>query len=435
MVKSITLSEAYTVFRDLEDRVNNASKEYYHSRPLAAYTVQTAQRVRPVSIGLRALLLLCATTGNNVLLSGGTGCGKTHLAKMVQSGLVGDAYKVLQMDASFSLDKLRDIAFQTVKDGGRLSEAVQESPLVTAPMVIIDEYNRAPDELRNMIQGWLQNGSLVFEGGREVYPGVAYKNGNGESRYQWKIATLNEGALYGGARKVDKASRDRLAVEIPLDVFPPTDEDRRNMREKRSSGIGVHAGDVGALESLWQAMSAVSSLPLGGDADEFLLYLGRMGQCIKAPNKTKLEIERFSPEYCKGCHHSARNSNLCGSVFAPSDRSLINLQSLAQGFALYRGLQAEDDPEKLQVELEDIMAAAPFLLYGKIDIHPGWVDAVAKGSKWQAVNAVLKLVYTSFKQYFQKNWEHLQQGTPESQKALQKYAADTDPWCMELSRG
>ena len=416
-----------STFQSLDARVREATRDYYHSRPLANYT---AHNRKTVSIDLRGMLLASAITANNVLLPGTTGAGKTHLSKMFMAGLFGvTGYKTLQMDASFSLDKLRNIAFDVIANGGNLHDAVREADVLTVPGVVIDEYNRAPSEITNIIQGWLQNGALTFEGGKEVHPGVAF---NGRERYQWKIATVNEGGPYSGARKLDKASRDRLNVEIPLDVFPLTREDRYKLHSKTSTAVDAYDG-AGVLDDVISALQGVRTIPISGTVDEFLLYLQNMNQCIKAPNKTKLEIENFSPEtMCRGCHLITGNNNLCGSVYAPSDRSIISLQNLAKGFAVYRCLQTEDDPSQLRVELEDVLAAAPFVLLSKINIHPGWIDKTSVGSRWQAVNNVVKFSYERFTKFIRSNWEYLQQQTTEAKAALKTYAEEKDAWAVDL---
>lgn len=95
--------------------------------------------------------------------------------------------------------------------------------MLSAPVVIIDEYNRALPEITNILQGYLVNGTLVFEGGKEIVPGVKFD----DKVYQWKIATLNEGEKYYGARSVDKALKNRFGAVINFDIFEPTDMDRR----------------------------------------------------------------------------------------------------------------------------------------------------------------------------------------------------------------
>lgn len=418
-------------FNGLDARVREASKEYYHSRPVASYSLTDEEgKTHSVEVDLRALLLLSALTDNKVLLSGSTGCGKTHLAKMVNAALFGEkGYRTLQIDASFSLDKLRDITFKTIAEGGRLHDAVVEADVLNVPGVVIDEYNRAPPEITNIIQGWLQNGVLTFEGGKECRPGVVFNDGE---RYQWKIATVNEGSRYSGARKLDKASRDRLSVEIPLDVFPLTDDDRRKLRAKTSTGVEVYNGD-GALEDVLAAVKDIRQVPLSAPAEEFLLYLQRMNQCVKTPNKTKLEVENFSPEYCKGCHLSKGQNNICGSVYAPSDRSIIALQNLARGFAFYRHVQIGSP---LVADSEDVIAAAPFVLLSKLDIHPGWIDKKGEGSpngsRWAAVTQVVKYAYERFAMFFKNNYKSLKSKTPDAENAIKKYAAENDAWAVEL---
>lgn len=417
-------------FKSLDARVRESTREYFHSRPLATYEVQEDGVTKTVSMDIRAMMVVSASSGNNVLVTGKSGSGKTHFAKMAMAGFYGNnGYRTLQIDANFSLDKLRDIAFDIIAGGGRLSDAVRETGLLTVPGVVIDEYNRAPHEIRNIIQGWLQNGTLTFEGGKEVSPGVLF---NGRERYQWKFATANEGARYSGAGKIDKGSRDRFNVEIPLDLFPPTREDKYKLHSKFSTAVDAYDGN-GALEDILAVLQEIRKIPLSGTADEFLLYLQNMDQCVKAPNNTKLEIESFSPETtCKGCHLNKGDNNLCGSVYAPSERSIISLQNLAKGFSTYRCIQTGSDPERLQVKIQDVLAAAPFVLFSKIDINPGWIDKDSKGSCWQAINSVVKHAYNRFSVFAIANWQHLEKDTSEGRVALKKYAAEKDAWSVDL---
>lgn len=419
--------ETVKKLQKLDSLVRDASKDYFHSRPLVTYTTNDGSEI---SLDLRDLALACAATGNNLLLTGGTGCGKTHFAKMIMSALFGsEGYKVLQIDASFSLDKLRNIVFKAIKEGGSLDEAVKEAKILTVPGVVVDEYNRAPKEITNIIQGWLQNGTLTFEGGYEVNPGVLIGD---KKRYQWKIATVNEGSRYEGARKIDKASRDRLSVEIPLSVFSMTDEDRRKLHSKTSTDVEVYNGE-GAFDDVAIVMQGIKEIPLAGSADEFLLYLQRMSQCAKAPNKTKEEIENFSPEYCKGCHLSKGHNNICGNIErAPSDRSIISLQNLAKSFALLRTMKTGRASDEVTADIEDVIAATPFVLYSKLDINPGWIEKTGKGSKWQAINTAIKMAYEKFQKFVRDNYEHLSEPKPQSLIAIKSYAEKNDAWAADL---
>ncbi len=443
---------AVSALTDLETRVRACSTDFYHSRPLVQYRKEYKDSSDSIlgedraALDLRDLLVASAITANNVLLIGKSGAGKTHLSKMVMTALFGtEGYKTLPIDATFGIDKLRDMAFGDISAGKNLKEAVRATGFLTCPGIIVDEYNRAPSEITNMLQGYLQNGALVFEGGREVTPGIQI-NGSDE-RYQWKVATANEGKAYLGARKFDKASRDRLAIEIPLDIFPPADADRRALAAKTSSGLAVEAS-AGDVSDVLELLEHVRAVPLSTTLREFIIYLGRMDQCVKAANYTKLDIENFTPEFCQGCHHAAESSNICGSVFAPSERSLINLQNMSRAFALLRYARSGYQHKILKAEIDDFMAAAPFALYSKIDIHPGWIDTTSQASRWSAVSSVVKIAYTKFKSWFHANRDTLRKLADlearggmgaaeayEARRALHKYASDKDVWSADLRMG
>lgn len=414
--------------KTLLTRIGESTKKFYHSTLLADYESEGIK----AEYGIRELLLLAAVTNNNVILTGRSQSGKTHLAKMVMSALFGSNYGFLPVDITLNENKLRNLSFGAIKEGKNLNDAVKETKLISAPGVIVDEYNRAPYEITNILQGYLQNGTLVFEGGKEMTPGTPFSNG----KYQWKIATLNEGRKYGGAREVEKASRNRLPIEIPLDVFTPTEEDERKIILHGKAGLDVEKKQP-LTHLVIEFYEKINQVPLEATAEEFIMYLTRLNQCTKSPEKSKLTIENFSMDYCKGCRHIVKDNGICGNVFAPSERSIIALSGLAKGFAIIRYAKAQDKTKKQQdikATIEDVLEAAPFTLYSKIDIEPNWVEKYAQGSKWKATKDVIKKCYDRFTRFFAKNEEVLKRGaeTEEDKQNLEKYATEEDPWCLNL---
>ncbi len=414
----------YKTLNELETKLREGSADYYHSGTLAKYTADGNE----VNIDLRGMLLCSAIVGLPVLLTGSTGGGKTTIARKAAKSFFGD-YAMLQMDSSFNMDKLRDVSFKKIKEGGLLSEAVSPTKLVTSPVAIIDEYNRAPTEITNIIQGYLENGKLSFEGGAETETGIDDKEGG---RYQWKIATANEGSKYHGARKMDKASRNRLAVEIDLDVFPLAENDRRNLISKGRAKTQDKGGED-RTQDILALKKYACDIPLHWEAEEFLAYLMRMDQCIESPEGTKNTIN--VNERLKGSHHLALDSGIYSAVSAPSARSISHARELSQAFALYR---ASKTGAKEEVLLDDVMAAAPFVTYSKMDVEDGWVAKRAGTSKWNAVNEVLKLSYQRMQRGYKKNLEIMKKlGSGKALEeaelsALREYVEKEDPWFMDF---
>jgi hypothetical protein len=239
---------------------------------------------------------------------------------------------------------------------------------------------------------------------------------------------VNEGEKYYGARKIDKASRNRLATEINLDLFEPGESDKRKIiAEKRIKSNGNRESCLNYVLELHRQVEEVEINPM---ATEFFLYFSRMNQCVKSPEKTKLSVN-FSLEYCKGCHLKALDAEICSSVFAPPERTIIHWKDLSQAFALYRACKQECKPE---VTVEDAAAAAPFVLYSKLDINDGWVAKKAKGSLWNAINFVVKICRDRQLRFWKAHEDILKRGDPteEDMEKITKYVSERDPWAMDL---
>jgi MoxR-like ATPase len=334
-----------------------------------------------------------------VLLTSRTGSGKTTFAKMLALSLFGEDHAFIQVDPKLDENKLRDIAFGKIKEGKNLSEAVAETKILTAPCVILDEYNRAPSIITNLLQGYLTNGTLVFEGGREFKPGVPTKSGE---RYQIKIGTINEGQEYYGTQAIDKASRDRFAVEINLDIFEPNENDRWNFIRNGPARLPDDTPES-SLEKILELYEIVKKVSLSPLAEEFISYFMRMNQCIKSPEGTKLTVTGIGGEFCKGCSALALDKGICANVYAPSERTIANWIRLSKAFALYRAYKLNEEEYDVKVEIEDVIAAAPFVLYSKLSINPNWVTKYARGSLYNAVNEVVRIAYDRFIRGFKEN--------------------------------
>jgi hypothetical protein len=421
------LNAAIKKLRKLDKAIKECSSNFYHSTVLVKYRVGETE----INFDLRDMLLMCAISGNNLMLTGKTGGGKTMISRMVMAALFGD-YGFLPVDITLDMNKLRDFFFGAIKEGKKLSDAVKTIKPIDAPGVIIDEYNRAPHEITNILQGYMQNSCLMFEGGKEVFPGVEI----GGERYQWKIATLNVGEKYYGTRKVDKASRNRFGVEINLDLFEPTEEDKRKLI-KYGLAKKFPQPKRSYLDDVLEIYKFVQKIKMGSRVEDFMLYFMRMNQCPKSPEGTKLSVNFNKEEYCAGCHCRLFDEEICCDVFAPPERTIGNWSSLAQAFALYRVTKYGGSPE---IMMEDAIASAPFALYSKLDIDPGRIVKRASGSRWRAINDVVKLCYGRLRRFVIENAEVMRKianGKKLSEEELNKlgsYVIEKDPWADDIRK-
>jgi len=438
-----TLKELAQINRALRDK----TKTHYNSRPLFRVAGQ-----QPQAFDLTDLLLIGALTNSDVLLSGTTGSGKTHLAHKAMHGLFGDYYANVTVTPGLNESDFIDIDIGAVQRGEKTpKDAVLATPLLTRPGAIINEINRTPEILQNAFISYLERAFSLK--GVEFPVGIPL-NGNGtyDPHYQFRVLSINEGDEYRGTSNIDRAVRDRVVLEIPLDHFRPTREDMRIMLQARGTADLSVTGGKTQLDKILTCYKTLDDIPVDEAATEFLVYLSGMNNCVKSPTGSKRGIA-FSPKLCEGCNHAKSRQtdkgNICGSVHAPSDRSLINLKKIGKGVALLRAYKtisamprddpsaiktaAEDYCKSLSVTLPDLQAIAPFVITNKMPLDPNWIRQHFNGDGFAAAQEALTVAGEKLRAYvaspmMTRIYERKGQIGPEEQRMLSSYAENKDPW-------
>lgn len=136
----------------------------------------------------------------------------------------------------------------------------------------------------------------------------------------------------------------------------------------------------------------------------------------------------------------------CGNIRAPSARVLVNLQRVAQGFALLRVWKTGHG--MVAVTLDDVIAAGPFVLRGKLRLSSPWLQTSGppgkpfQGCEWEAIRVILESLRRRFEGEFcvapesallaaQLGGEAL---SPEEIDRLIRYADETDNWAVNKVR-
>ena len=329
-----------------------------------------------------------------MLVTGGTGIGKTVFSEAFLNAMYGIDWAYLQVDASLDMNKLRNIDFETIRNGsGTLADAVKETKFLTASAVLVDEFNRAIPEQTSILHGWLTNGAVGLEGGKTFNTG---KEVNGGGRYQFKIATINEGSGYTGTKQLDMAARARFAVELNLDIFQQSDVDARAMLMDTNKFAPPEAGiGAGVAKEVFQLHVDARRLPLDTIVEELFVYMTKMNNCIRSPEGTKMSIETFNEQYCSGCHANAQYHEACANFHAPSPRVLRDLMAFSKAFAAYRMHKLPNTPNT--VTLDDVNAVGSFVVTAeKLGINRGWVHQFAEDSGYNATKEALKLISLKF---------------------------------------
>lgn len=383
------------ILSTIRQRVDQTTNDYIRTTPFCTYRVGE----HTVALDIRDLLLVGAITESDVLMIGKTGSGKTRLANGVMKALFGpEGYYSKTTLPTMNASEFMDIDFPAILEGRKtLREAVSGIPSLVRPGIVLNEVNRAPSVIQSLLIAFLDRELEVQ--GVPVEMGRPWAGG----RYQLRILTINEGEAYQ-VQNLDPAIRDRMTIEIPVDAFPQTRVDVLSMLDRATAH-----GEVGAdgqnpenpadcFDLVTRLRASVEAVPVPPEIHFFLSYLSGLSYCVRAPRGNKESIA-LSPEVCAGCHHNAAFYGLCGNILAPSARILLRLQRVARAFAFFRAWRTQNRQEVV-VKPEDVIEAAPFVLYSKLSLNPLWVRTAGDrsrplyGDRWTAIREILAWIYT-----------------------------------------
>ncbi|MHA1251046.1 MAG: AAA family ATPase [Candidatus Helarchaeota archaeon] len=390
------------------------SKRYFNSQPI--FSITNKKPLINLNFTLTDILLIGAITQSSVLLSGSSGSGKTLLAELVSNFLFGkDGVIRKNITPDLNEQDFMDIDFGAIKAGKKLKEAMLADDLFSRPCLIIDEANRAPSIIQNRLIQILENSIDIKS--KIIHAGVLLNNG---MKYHWNILTLNYGEEYAGTSTVDRALRDRITLDIPIDNFPPTLDDQiRMIRESLFPKDRVDLTSTGV--PIYDFIQNMDKINLSLEAEALILYMSFTSNCIKSPTGSKYGVI-FSPQYCKDqdCPY-ARNpplNKICPYTYAPSNRILRRLVHVSKGLCLLRHakvvsyLKEHENKEELtdyllkiqnlEVGLQDVSLIAPFVLHSKISINREWVRNKFNGNSFLACIFYLKVINEQLN-FFMKN--------------------------------
>ncbi|MGH8059523.1 MAG: AAA family ATPase, partial [Candidatus Entotheonellia bacterium] len=418
----------------------------------------------------------------DVLLVGKTGSGKTKLAVKVMEALFGkDGYYSKTTLPSMSPTDFMDIDFRGIKAGTKtLQQAIEGVPALILPGIVLNEANRAPPVVQSMLIPFLDR-EFEIEG-KPLDVGVLHKG----ERYQYRILTINEKSEGYAVEEFDPALRDRAVFQIPMDVFPQSEYDVQVMLQSLtqtspqgavaqtfpSTGPcptcrGVAVKRTGHDDGRWQMRCEscqgewtepdrsqfpvvlklyeyLRGIPVAPIAGRFLVYLSGLSNCVRSRTGYKEGILFDPGTHCHECHHSRHfhNTNVCGDIRAPSARALVNLQRVAQGFALLRAWKGGHD--SVSVTLDDLIAAGPFVLRGKLHLSSAWLQTSGppgkpfQGCEWEAIRVILDWLRKHFEEGFCSTPEYTLLArrlrgeglSAEDVERLIRYADDRDNWAV-----
>ncbi len=380
------------------------------------------------------IVIICALVQESVLLTGSSGSGKSFLCEIIGKIIFGkDQVLEKTITSEMGIDDFCDIDFGKLLKGSTLTEAIQSNSMLIRPMCILNEANRAPPLVQNVLFQLLDNNLNVKS--KHIPLGITLDlKGNitnfrstgsameHQRFYFWNVLTVNEGTEFSGAQKMDRALLDRITVEIEMDKFPPTFEDQIKMIVSPKEHLEANPSNDDYIKFIYNAKTIIEeNIDLNTSATAFLLMLGWLSYC-DYPDIINKKRVNFRPLICsekkcryandsvklKVCSHASSISNRMQRKLVIIGKALVLLKIVKTLTAIFENVpikEIEHDKEFLTFNnaildennncalcLEDICALAPVVLRSKIDLHDSWVTKEYLGNKINAVRDIVQKI-------------------------------------------
>ncbi len=340
--------------------------QYFHSRPMAVSECSLvlpdrSKYIFKVEYDIKDIFTIGAMTHNSILMTGGTDLGKTMLARLAMNALFGkedEFWHRLDIATDFGKDTYADVDFGTIKEGKKLSEGLYKlSQHFTLPGLILDEINRAHPSLINVLLHVFDRDVSLPDGTRAK---IGYPLGN-DKTYQFQVTAINEGADYTGAFNLDRALRRRTVIEIPMDIFSPTQYDKLLIQKFGDKDVELK-NDINHLEDILSIyQGTIQEIPVHPVAELFLGFLGSFDLCKYSFTGEKGGVASSNGSIRQVCTQPTRvkgkkiegadmqceilkmfEYELCPSVRGLTPGITQKLVSVAKGFALLRATKFID---------------------------------------------------------------------------------------------
>ena len=446
---------------ELDDRVNKATRQFHCSTVVATTHDPALGHVfGEIPLTVSDILLIAALSQTHALVTGPTGCGKTELIKLFCQGLFGsDGWFLLRLNPHLSEETFADIKMDLLKKKG-LRDAISPAPFLELPCTVLDEVNRTPAALTNILLGFMDS-SIELKCGVKYDVGYKHQNSLGkDARYHLVIGTMNEGKDYDGTFALAAALSRRFTLRVPFGELRPTAHDLLNIIQERSGHADLTSGD-NVVVQVARTQEKIKSVSLDPLALVYMVYLANMGRC--SYSATQYHPQDPSQQLCaqSECRIQKRANGFCPSVGRLSEAALVFLKRASCGLAALRaartyraienafdredvsqlnelrqfaGGEVEDDQlrdaavskycERVSICVQDIKALLPLVaLGGKLWMAPEYVAKNFDGSSWHTLRHYASETYSSMETFFRQNqtlFQNLSRGKGVLEKIQQR---------------
>lgn len=445
------------VIARLDQRVRLASCDFYNTSVLASYPDPLLGHVfGDMQFTLVDILQTAILTQTHVLLVGNTGTAKTDVLRMVSTAAFGDQWSLLRLNPHLDEQTFADVDYKKLysqTDESSVRECIRPCAFLNDPLLILDEVNRTPAALTNILLGYM-DGTIELKFGIKKDVGYAYAGREGEPRrYSLVAGTMNDGEGFAGTFDMDEALRNRFTLTIPLDACRPTSDDLANVLLQRT-GRACIPPMASMLNDLAALSDRLGEMPMEDLACLYLIYLANLNRCPHTPGGFK--NHRRNPEVCmqSECRVFKQADGFCGYASSLGLRVIIFLKRAATGLAALRAARTLRQVKKvcgvsvkvgtgdmldalqsfsrcqacgpllleavereylsrLSVSVDEILALLPMAASGKRCLAEEFVAKHRGGDSWQALKQYGAETYAWLEAFFRDNgaiFEELQNG-------------------------
>ncbi len=292
-----------------------------------------------MGLDLKDMILLSAICQAPMALRGITDKGKTALGELGLNALFGshgEEWWRIEVSRGMALDDLLDIDLKKLSES-KLSKAISATPWLAYPARLLDEINRAPAKLNNILLHVVDGSGLHVRGNLHIPVGFEYEVKGRRERYSFTITTANEGGEdYDGVFSEDAALVRRIVVSVNLDDVSPTTQDVAELLRKRRPKIQLpHCNAMtGSVIRVYESLS--ETIPISPLGHLLLHYLSGLGTCVRT-RSGRLRPTGQS-EICDKCH-LYKSNRFCGRVGGLSEGLLLWTKEMATAIAALRAVK------------------------------------------------------------------------------------------------